>query len=267
MKGIIHLVIICISLFKVNLAQSDLLSKNDVLDSLIKRVESSLSQDWFVVKKKEGFDVFFCRSCNEQYLDSMDNRPTYSHENIQNGIYRKYYTRTEFFTKNGADSVCYYSTVSMEYSNDTNEINKGYQPNDILKISVNISPKWNDEKYAEIQSQNNQLKNEIIKESLGKTNTSIFADYRYWIPTQPWLLKRIKGLNFSFEQLPYSSDWFNYSIFIVQDKPCQFCKVLYCNPKDKSHHNNKRNDLEHERAVALYSIAYALGIKDYQILN
>jgi hypothetical protein len=136
-----------------------------------------------------------------------------------------------------------------------------------MKISVEIEDKWSDSKYTKIENQNNQLKEEIIKENLGKTNMSIFGDYRYWIPTQSWLLRRIENYKFSFVQLPYSSNSLNYSIFIKQDKPCQFCKVLFCNPKDKNYYRDKRNFIEHERTVALTSIANALGIRDYKILN
>lgn len=247
--------------------QLDNETDQDHIDTLIRRVEHVLSDEWFIVKQKNGFDVMFCRSCNDAYLDSVNNKPFYNQFEGQKSVARNFFSREAFFTENGPDSVCYLPTASRVRSTDTTQIKKLYKANGIMKISVRIAPKWTNIAYVLADSNNTILKNEILKEDLGKTDMSIFEDYRYWIPTQLWLLERIKNFDFSFKQLPYSSVWFNYSIFIYQDKPIQFCKALYCDPTQSNYYKDERNNLEHVRAVALNSIAYALGIKDYKILN
>lgn len=265
MKKINVLILLSFCSIQVFFAQLSFKPKLDSIDSLIIRVQNTLSKEWFVEKKANGFDVFFCRSCNENYIDSINNTPSYNRKNIQNNASFKFFTREHFFERNGPDSVSYYSTVSQEFS--TNEIRKYYEANGVMKIMVRLEQKWSKKKYKSIQNKNNTLKNEITKKSLGKSNMTIFEDYRFWVPNQPWLLNRIKDYDFSFQQLPYTSDWFEYSIFIYQDKPTQFCNIMYCDPLDNLYYKNKRNKLEHERLTALTSIAYALGIKNYKVLN
>lgn len=241
-------------------------SSMDIIDTLIQRVESTLSNDWFVVRRNNGFDVFFCRSCYDKYVDST-NKLKNSINGRKNRILILQNSARSIFEQNGPDSIYYYQTVSLAANTDTTLSRKDFASNAIMKISVDIEPKWDISKYNKILDQNNLLRDEIIKDNLGKTNMNIFKDYRFWVPNQNWLLSRIKNFEFSFQQLPYESSWYNYSIFIYQDKPYQFCDALFCNPNDFYYFKNIKNYIDKDRDQALLTIAYSLGIKDYKIYN
>lgn len=239
---------------------------SEKLELIRSEIQSVLGDDWFLTPTKSGFKVTFCRSCQKRYVDSCNSRP----EN-RDWIFPP--SRELFFDPHHMDSVCYYTTVSNE-SNPFSEndsmryvyLENFYKTNGILSFEVRIEKKWSDKKYQEVAAKNDTLKKEILKEPLYKMSMNIFSDYRFWLP-EDYFKNRTKNYNFYFERLPYSSELYDYSIFIIQDKPYYFCSPLYVDKNDRYFYNRISNKLEHERERTLKIIALALGILDFKVVK
>jgi hypothetical protein len=229
-------------------------NKNKSVDLIIESIEVNLGNEWYVKKHESGFTAYFCRTCNQKYLDSLKINP------VSLNIDRYY-----FFDKYGPDSVSYYTTVSFPPQFTEEEELEWYKKNGVLKIRVDFEETWSKAKFKEIYLKNDSLKNEILKESLSKSNESIFADYRYWLPEERWK-KRTQMFDFYFQKLPYSSKFINCSIFIDPSKPEHFCAPLLTD-NTSNYWNVRANYLEDERRRALIVISEALGIKNYKIIH
>lgn len=233
-----------------------------VLDSLCDEMEQLLGDDWFISRTKHGFNVYFCRSCQEEYKQYL-NENDWPH----------WKTKYDFFSLEKLDSVAYYPTVSAYGSINTSSdslydasMKVFYKADDILMFEIQIERKWEEKKYDSIYSNNELLKTEILKEPLYKSNENIFSDYRFWLPSSHWK-NRTKELNLFFQRLPYSSLTLDYSIFIIPDKPYYFCNPFYVDKTDSEYYDNKANELDAERRKTLKIIALVLGVHDYQIVN
>ena len=239
---------------------------SEKLELIRSEVQSVLGDDWFLTPTESGFKVTFCRSCQKRYVDSCNS-------NELTMFLRR--SRDSFFSPDKADSVCYYTTVSNPphpFYDDKNDsirhlaMLETYIANGILSFEIRIEKKWSDKKVQEIAARNDTLKTEILKEPLYKTSMDIFSDYRFWLPDE-YLKQRTKKYSFYFERLPYSSEGYDYSIFIIQDKPYYFCSPLYVDKNDRYFYDNISNELENERRRTLKIIALALGILDFKVIN
>lgn len=234
----------------------------DYIDTVIRKVENTIDENWFVVRNGDGFDIYFCKTCMDACADSLNSKYNTRYNRMR-------ITRQDFFNTLGPDSIRYYSTVSHRgqlLTLDPNEEYKSgvYKKNGVIKISVQFEKKWSEAKYKEVFQHNESIKEDIIKEPLGKSNMDIFADYRFWVPKDRYLLDRSdKG---DFIRLPYESFWYNYSIFIIPDKPSYFTRIMFLN-EEGLEFKGDRVDLNQERIILLNSLAYCLGINDYNIVN
>lgn len=243
---------------KVN-AQND----QKFLDSLYNEIEFLIGDKWYFEKTNNGFQVTYCKSCKEAYIKYLDTTDFFSRE----------LSREAFFQKELIDSVSYYRTVSISPIplNWTNQqrieyFSELYKAEDVLKFEVTIEKKWSDEKIKIVLSNNNQLRDSILKEPLYKSNMSIFSDYRFWLP-EDYLSMRTQGLDFYFERLPYESLIIDESIFILHNKPFFFSRPMLVDKNDPEFFEKEENELEDERRRTLKIIALTLGIHDYNIVN
>ncbi len=230
---------------------------NSTLDSISSEVKKVLGEDWFLVQKGNGFEIFFCRSCQENYYNS--------NQSLKN--------RYDFFTVDKADSISYYPTVStgvispnLSVTERKQQLQKFYSTNDLLSFEVILTPIWDKEKQDSVQRNNKLLEQEILKDPIYKTSMAIFSDYRFWLPDDN-LKERTSKYPFYFERLPYESGTLDYSIFIIQDKSDFFTEACYVDKNDPEYYLNTRNFLEYERVKTLKAIALALGITDFRIIN
>jgi hypothetical protein len=238
----------------------------ELIPELVQKVEEVISDDWFVEPAKDGFDVYFCRSCNERYEEWVK-----SGDELR-GVQR--WRRAEFFRSGLADSVSFYGTVSRPMIDPKDSVareridKQWYEKNGILKFSVRLGKSWDEEDVKEVQQKNDQMKEAILSEPIYKTSMHIFDDYRFWVPEIEWQWKeRTKQYDFAFERLPYASCWYDYAIFIEQDKPFFFSEVLYADAADPRYYNNSENFIEDERTATLKIIALVLGIPDFKPIN
>jgi len=238
-------------------------SNQKIIDSLYDEIEFLIGDDWYFEQTKTGFNVTFCRSCQENFNSYQETTDFFSRE----------LTRDDFFQLELIDSISYYTHVSS-YSNLSNhtreEKNKFlaefYKADDILHFELTLSKKWTKEKIESVLSKNNQLKDSILREPLYKSNMGVFSDYRYWLPTNQWR-SRTEGLNFYFERLPYESMIIDKSIFILHNKPFYFAEPMLVDKNDPEYFYYHENNLEDERRRTLKIIALVLGIHDYVIVN
>ena len=235
----------------------------DALDSLFSEIEFLIGPSWFFEVTKNGFEVTYCRSCNENYTNYLDSTDFFSRE-----LYR-----SDFFQEGQIDSISYFSMVSnmpiprnwtdeqrIEYFTEL------YRADDILKFEVIVDSEWSKEKTTSVLSKNNQLKDSILRKPLYKSNLDIFSDYRFWLPGEHWK-RRTQGLNFYFERMPYESLIMDKSIFILHNKPFFFAEPMLVDKTDSEYFHKEQNRLEDERKRTLKIIALALGIHDYKIVN
>jgi len=241
-------------------------SFQEKLEAIREEVRSVIGKDWFLTQTASGFKVTFCRSCQKHYEDSC---------NYQDKTFGFHFplSRDSFFNPEQIDSVCYYPTVSLPpqpfYASDSArhaDKLKAYQVNGILSFEIRIEAKWDEKKYRELMAQNELLKTEILKEPLYKTSKDIFSDYRFYLP-EDYLKQRTEKYPFYFERLPYSSKLYDYSIFLIPDKPNFFCSPLYVDKSDPRFYDAISNFLEEERQRTLKIIALSLGILDFKIVN
>lgn len=243
--------------------QSSAQTNREVLDSLYSEIEFLIGEPWFLEETNKGFQVTYCRSCHENYMNYIDSTDLFSRER----------SRLDFFRNDLIDSVSYFSIVSnapiprnwsdeqrIEYFTEL------YQANDILQFKVIVDEQWSSPKTASVLSKNNQLKDSILKEPLYKSNMDIFSDYRFWLPSEYWK-RRTQGLNFYFERMPYESLIIDQAIFILHNKPFFFAQPLLVDKMDSEYFFKEQNYLEDERRRTLKIIALTLGIHDYKIVN
>lgn len=234
------------------------------------KTEKLIGEEWFLQQSENGFVVYFCRSCNEKYQKWISDEKLADNQ-VDSLSLRK--GRQLFFKPEFVDSVSYYGTVSrptMSFDateDEKNNYNKNwYKRNGVLKFEIRFEEKWSDEKIIELQKNNCLLEGEILKIPLLKSNTNIFSDYRFWLPEDYFKL-RTAAYDFYFERLPYASTLFDYSVFIIPDKPFFFCDVLYVNKSNDLYFNVEANFIEEERLKTLKIIVLSLGINDYKIVN
>jgi hypothetical protein len=240
---------------------------NDELTEICNKIEQVIGEDWFVCQTTNGFEVYFCRTCNQNYQKWVKEDRLLDSENHDTPIYLK--DRYNFFKPELADSVSYFTRISG-YDNrvidTTKELRmKDYYPNNgILKFIVRIDQQWSTEKVNDVLAQNEILKTEILLTPLYKTNENIFSDYRYYLPDAGFKHRTEKRYDFYFERLPYSSCWLDYSIFIEQNN---YYEVMYADMLEDQYFSNPRIFMDDERYRTLKIIALTLGITDFTLIN
>lgn len=263
-----------ITLFLLLLSSKAFSQNKKFITELSNKVKEVLNDDWFIEVVNDGFNVYFCRSCNENYQKWADETGFIKGYILVEPLVEK--DRYEFFKTELADSISYYSTVSMydgifdpsqADSIQHHAKKKFYRKNGILKFEIRLESKWSDNKIKEIQTKNNLLKKEILKESLYKSSINMFSDYRFNLPDDQWKT-RTTAFDFYFQRLPYTSAFYDYSIFITPEKPYySSVKPMYVDNSDEHYYENKENFIEAERCQALRIIALTLGIPDFVIVN
>jgi hypothetical protein len=238
---------------RVNFSSEFPENKKDSIDLIIDQVKKVLSDEWYITRVENGFTVSFCRSCHENYLDSLaelDNIPVIE--------------KDFFFRKQGPDSVLYYSIVNRAVV-APNQPGPAESPDGILVIRVDFHHKWSHDKLDSVQKMNDGIKKELMTGPLYKTSPTVFSDYRYYVPDITFK-NTATGSSYRFQHLPYSSDWYNYSIFIDPSINCFHCwPKIPANAPDDLY--KQEDELNQERIRTLYAIAFALGIKDYKIAD
>lgn len=233
------------------------------LDSLYEEIDFLIGDSWHCEQTNNGFQVTYCRSCKvnyDEYINTTD-------------FYTRDLTRIDFFQEHLIDSISYFSTVSSmpiprKWTEEqrTEYFTNLYKPENILRFEIQIDKKWSEQKFNSTLSNNEQLKDSILKEPLYKSNMDIFSDYRFWIPVRHWK-QRTKGLDFYFERLPYKSLILENSILIIHNKPFFFAEPMLIDKHDPTYFYKEENLLEGERRRVLKIIALVLGIHDYVIVN
>ena len=239
------------------------------VENICNNVKQVIGDEWFISQTNEGFDVYYCRTCNENYQKWLNEKNRFWKEHYDTPISQS--KRYEFFSPELADSVSYYATVSRPSRAFDDTLNSEfdrdwYKKNGILKIQVRFEKKWTDEAYCEVEQKNELLKTEMLKEPLYKASMDMFSDCRFWLPELYWK-QRTASCDFFFQRLPYKSCFYDYSIFIVPDKPYFFTDVLYVDSADEFYYKNKNNFIEDERCKILKIIAVSLGITDFKLVN
>lgn len=229
-------------------------------DSLISKIQELISEDWFVRKTQNGFSVYFCRTCNNEYKKVIEERkrPAY---------------RDGFFSLDKIDSVYYFSMVSSrgisrnpseeQFEERRKELSKA---NGIIKIDVIFENKWKNQKYDSICSLNETLKKQSLNNLRPKSSTDIFLDYRSFVPTKEYF-RNPDLLENSFQKLPYNSLTLLNSLFIYSDFYCFGCEAVWINKSDNRFFLRKENYLKKERNRTLQIIALVLGIHDFKIID
>ncbi len=239
--------------------------QKEKIDSLVDEIELLIGDEWFLEETKDGFQVTFCRSCNENYLaeigvpsdDPFDITPN----------------RFDFFQTELLDSVCYFSSLNpsilprkWKEAERTAYFTDLYQADDILRFHIRFEKKWKESNIEKVQARNDEIRDSILRTPLFMSNERIFSDYRYWLPREFWK-RRITTLDFYFERLPYESTILDQSIFIEHNKPGFFSEPMLVDKNDKNYFDRRENHLEAERQRTLKIIALVLGIHDYRIIQ
>ncbi|ASS50626.1 MAG: hypothetical protein A3D31_13770 [Candidatus Fluviicola riflensis] len=261
-----------ILLFLLLLVSQNLIAQpsDEELTEICNKVEQVIGEDWFVHQTKSGFEVYFCRSCNENYQKALQEGQLLGWENHNTPISQK--DRYKFFKLELADSVSYYSLVSniarpFDDPLRDEHLKEYYQKNGVVKFTFKFERKWGVQKVNDTQANNELLKAEILSTPLYKTGMGIFSDYRFWLPESYLRQRTEERYDFYFEQLPYTSCWYDYSIFFEQDKPFFFSEVMFVNPSEEKYYDNHANFIEDERCRTLKIIALTLGINDFTLIN
>ena len=249
--------------FLLNITSAVSQTSQRVMDSLYREIELLIGVTWFLEESINGFQVTYCKSCNESYINYL---------NITD-FFSRTLARKDFFKEELMDSISYYSTVSNSPVSQKwtkqeriDHFSELYKTTDVLRFNVRFEKKWSNEKLDSILLKNNQLKDSILKEPLYKSNMKFFSDYRFWIPDDNWR-RRTQNLNFYFERLPYESLILEESIFILHNKPFFFAEPMLVDKNDPEYFYKGENRLESERRRTLKIIALCLGIHNYVIVN
>ena len=233
-----------------------------VLNEVTQNLDQLLGDDWFIYNTESGFEVYFCRSCKFRKDSSVD---------VTLREYSNIPEKIDFFEPHMADSVSYYTLINSYDPTPRTEdeiheyLVQFYAKDDILKIEIRFDELWSKEKIKSIQAKNDALKKAILKSPLYHSNEEIFSDYRFWLPKDNWR-KRTKDFDYYFEQLPYKSLLYDYSIFIDSNRPFYFAGVMFPNPEQSDFYNREENFIEKDKNRTLRIIALALGIHDFTIL-
>lgn len=265
MRVSIILLLLCFS--SQLLAQGNISKKE--LEDIYNKVEQVIGEDWFIHPQPKGFDIYFCRSCRQEFdrwkhSDSV----IYLEENIHTPF--RYKDRYRFFSTEKADSMAYYTTVNM-YGFDSgwpddkrDSLMRNYfNPDCQLRIQYRFEKKWTTKDSLEVATRNNVLANEIMGNSIYSTMPHMFSDYRFWVPENHVLQHAVVN-NYSFKQLPYSSDKYHYSIFFTIDNPSYFCAPMFVDKLDPHYFKKDENHLEKERDRLLLILGYTLGLNDFR---
>lgn len=218
-------------------------SNEATIQMMVKSVRKVLDDNWFIVQTDSGFTVNYCKTCNQKYLDSVK------------GVEVPSVTKEYFYEMFGPDSISNFSTVSYPFGGMSDEDKKEwYGKTGVLSFNIYIEEKWEQQKVDSIQTVNDAEK-KILMESYPHVYGEMrFSDYRYWVPNHKKMTR-----------LPYNSAWYGNAIFINPSIECFLCSTLLA--KEEHYYNNPENFIEDERVRALFAIAYALGIRDYNIVN
>jgi|GEM_PF-5982283 len=230
------------------------------------KVQEVIGEHWYVYEADNGFDIYYCRSLQQQYQAWADKNPelVFEGQPLAESL-------QAFFKPEMADSVSYYAILSLSaksFDDPQQDVKDRirFRKNGVLKFGIRFEAAWSPEKIEKIQQKNNLLKEAILAEPIYKTSLDIFADYRYWLPEERWR-DRTQPYDFYFQRLPYTSAWYPYAVFITPDKPYFFCDVLYADPSNPQYYKDAQNFIEQERCKTLQVVAFCLGISDFRLLN
>lgn len=222
-----------------------------ILNKIIRDLETVLSQDWYIVPNQAGFEINYCPTCMDKYIAWRDSTNK-SH----------LFTRTDIFEKFGPDSVYFHSMVSIVRSTPEDYFAKTIN-NGLLKIKVDFTSKWDSTKINEVQAKNDALLEAILSQPVYKTDMRQFEDYRRYVPKNYWK-DRTAHLGYSeFQRLPYSSAFYDYSIFIDFGEHCYSCRADYIISKNPETKKIELRYLDKTSFQTQVILAYVLGIPDF----
>ena len=266
----ILITLLLLSFSSESFAQHNISKKE--LEEIYNKVEQVIGEDWFIHPQPKGFDIYFCRSCREEFdhwkhSDSV----IYLSEGILTPF--RYKDRYKFFSPEKADSMAYYTTVNMYgydigWPDDKRDslMRNYYKPETNLCIQYRFEKKWNTKDSLEVATKNEVLAKEIMENSIYSTMPHMFSDYRFWVP-EKYVLRHATINTYGFERLPYSSDTYHYSIFFTIDNPSYFCAPMYVDKSDPYYFERDENHLEKERDRLLLILGYTLGLNDFRFIQ
>lgn len=222
-----------------------------VIDKIVIDLEYLLTEDWYVVPNASGFDLNYCPSCMDRYKAWKDS----SHQ-------QHLFTRADIFEKFGPDSVYIHSMVSIVRTTPEQHFAKTVN-NGILQYKVSFVPTWDSTEINRVQAKNDALAAAIFAEPVYKTSEREFSDYRRYVPKN-WWKERTEHLGYTeFERLPYSSTFYDYSIFIDFGDKCYSCRSDYIVSRDQETKTVKLKYLAKTNFQTQLMLAYVLGIPDF----
>lgn len=221
--------------------------------SLQEILNKNLSTDWFVFANKYSLTIYYGKSCQEKFMANIRDTTDGAPDKI---------SRLEFFNDNGPDSICYSPSVSLEYKEykSKGEYQKNYPNNGIIKFEILIQKEWSQVRYEEVLNRNDSMKQivtDFLDENPRKFISSVFTDYRFWVPLKNSFNFLPDKNELDFQKLPYFSNYFQNSIFVTQDKP--YLSALISEKGDFN--------VNKERDNALKIIAKSLGLVNYHLVN
>ncbi len=219
---------------KIKKGERVVINKHNI-SILQQKLNQKLDGNWFVFANKYSLSIYYGSKCKRVY------------DSLSSGS--KTIDRLELFNDIGPDSVCYYNS-RINTSRD-----KNLKANGIIHFTILIQKEWTKERYQDALNKNENNKQLILKNSSTKINKAIFSDYRFWVPSKKDFKTTLTNQEFHFLRLPYRSKYYQNSIFITPDRPNFYDEINWSKKAKKN------------KDKALKSIAKALGIKDYKILN
>lgn len=222
-----------------------------IINKVVIDLEYILSEDWYIVPNEVGFNVNYCPTCMEKYKAWSDSTNTYHSFN-----------RSDIYQKFGPDSVYIYSMVSAVRTTKEEHYLRVVN-NGILQFKVEFAPKSDSTEINRVQAKNEALVEAIFSKPVYKTDKRQFDDYRKYIPKNYWK-DRTEHLGYTeFERLPYSSMFYDYSIFIDFGNQCYGCRLDYIVSKDQETKSVKLKYLDKNIFQTQLMLTYVLGIPDF----
>lgn len=241
------------------------------LERAVFELKHIISPNWFLQIQADTILLTYCKSCNEAYENYSDSLQIDLHKRKDRDEFigysksrSTYEIRQEIFTQLGPDSVSYYSTLCYSgFVESTEEAKRSFCPDDILQFKIIFEETWSPKKVARIQKRNDQLKDDFLDTPLLKLVVD-FDDYRAYIPSNQHK-DRIDKHHYYFQRLPYQSTQYNYSIFLSTSIQEIGLAMVFVDKNDPYFFAKKRNYIQKEYHQTLLLVAYALGLKRYQL--
>lgn len=267
MRLLLTFILIC---FTSQLTAQHSISRKE-LEAIYTKLEQVIGEDWFLHPQPDGFDVYYCKSCQLEFARWKDSDTViYFSEDVNTPFRQK--DRYRFFSPEKADSMAYFPVLNgLAFNTDpkdsvkTNEGKRSYyKANGILHFQYRFERKWSLNDSLKHATHNRMLENRILEHKPVMLPHAVFEDYRYMLPYD-YLKQYTTEFDFYFVQLPYSSYQYDYSIFLTIDDPGIYTEPLLVDKKDPWFFDKDANFLKDERDRTLLIISYVLGLTDFKI--